>query len=82
MAIDVDDADRYYEEWSRRVQVLRPPHDEPWGARTFYLLDPFGNTLFVRESSTRTARPPRHRPEAAPAGCRLRPGSSCAAGPA
>lgn len=47
VAIEVDDADRYYEEWSRRVDVLRPPHDEPWGARTFDLLDPFGNTLFV-----------------------------------
>ena len=47
VALEVEDADRYYEEWSTRVDVLRPPHDEPWGARTFDLLDPFGNTLFV-----------------------------------
>jgi catechol 2,3-dioxygenase-like lactoylglutathione lyase family enzyme len=47
VALEVEDADRYYEEWSSRVDVLRPPHDEPWGARTFDLLDPFGNTLFV-----------------------------------
>jgi hypothetical protein len=27
--------------------VLRPPRDEEWNARTFDLLDPFGNTIFV-----------------------------------
>jgi uncharacterized glyoxalase superfamily protein PhnB len=27
--------------------MLRAPTDEPWGARTFDLLDPFGNTIFV-----------------------------------
>ena len=26
---------------------LRPPKNEEWGARTFDLLDPSGNTLFV-----------------------------------
>ena len=25
----------------------RPPKDEEWGARTFDLVDPFGNTIFV-----------------------------------
>lgn len=30
-----------------KVDVLRPPRDEPWGARTFDLLDPSGNTIFV-----------------------------------
>jgi uncharacterized glyoxalase superfamily protein PhnB len=43
----VDDADAYYREWSAKVDVLRPPKDEDWGARTFDLLDPFGNTIFV-----------------------------------
>ena len=47
VALHVDDADRYFNEWSSRVAVRRSPHDEPWGARTFDLLDPFGNTLFV-----------------------------------
>jgi hypothetical protein len=41
------DADRYFEEWSQKVDVLRTPKDESWGARTFDLLDPFGNTIFV-----------------------------------
>jgi hypothetical protein len=27
--------------------TLRPPKSEEWGARTFDLLDPSGNTLFV-----------------------------------
>jgi hypothetical protein len=31
-----------------KVEVLRVPKDEDWGARTFIdLLDPFGNTIFV-----------------------------------
>jgi uncharacterized glyoxalase superfamily protein PhnB len=42
--IRVDDADAYYGEWSAKVPVLRAPKDEEWGARTFDLLDPFGNT--------------------------------------
>jgi uncharacterized glyoxalase superfamily protein PhnB len=47
VSFHVDDADAYYAEWSARVPVLRAPHDEAWGARTFDLLDPSGNTLFV-----------------------------------
>ncbi len=47
VALRVDDADLYYNEWSPKVKVLRTPKDEPWGARTFDLLDPSGNTLFV-----------------------------------
>ena len=43
----MNDADAYYREWSAQVAVLRPPRDEEWDARTFDLLDPFGNTLFV-----------------------------------
>jgi catechol 2,3-dioxygenase-like lactoylglutathione lyase family enzyme len=47
VALEVEDADAYYREWSGRVAVLRPPKDESWEGRTFDLLDPFGNTLFV-----------------------------------
>ena len=47
VALEVADADACYREWSARVATLRPPRDEPWGARTFDLIDPFGNTLFV-----------------------------------
>ena len=46
-ALQVEDTDRYYDEWSTKVEVLRAPRDEEWGARTFDLLDPSGNTLFV-----------------------------------
>lgn len=47
VSLEVEDADAYYREWSSKVEVLRPPRNEPWGARTFDLLDPFGNTIFV-----------------------------------
>ncbi len=47
VSFEVDDADRYFAEWTEKVAVLRPPKDEPWGARTFDLSDPFGNTIFV-----------------------------------
>jgi uncharacterized glyoxalase superfamily protein PhnB len=47
VSLHVSDADRYYEEWQPRAATLRPPRNEPWGARTFDLLDPFGNTIFV-----------------------------------
>lgn len=47
VSLRVDDADAYYREWSPKVKVLRAPRDEEWGARTFDLLDPFGNTIFV-----------------------------------
>ncbi len=47
VSLQVDDADDYYDEWRERVAVKRPPKNEPWGARTFDLIDPFGNTIFV-----------------------------------
>ena len=47
VSLQVEDADAYYREWSAKVAVLRPPRDEDWDARTFDLLDPFGNTIFV-----------------------------------
>jgi catechol 2,3-dioxygenase-like lactoylglutathione lyase family enzyme len=52
VSLEVGDVDGCYEEWSRRVTVLRPPKDEPWGARTFDLIDPFGNTIFVMGPAT------------------------------
>ena len=56
VSLEVDDADAYYREWSAKVAVLRPPRDEEWDARTFDLLDPFGNTIFViGPASTRHA---------------------------
>lgn len=47
VSLHVDDVDACYREWSSRVATLRAPRDEEWGAHTFDLLDPFGNTIFV-----------------------------------
>jgi catechol 2,3-dioxygenase-like lactoylglutathione lyase family enzyme len=47
VSLRVANADSYYDEWSARVAVKRAPIDEPWGSRTFDLIDPFGNTIFV-----------------------------------
>ena len=47
VSLQVNDTDRYYREWSAKVAVLRAPRNEEWGARTFDLLDPTGNTIFV-----------------------------------
>jgi catechol 2,3-dioxygenase-like lactoylglutathione lyase family enzyme len=47
VSFQVDSADRYYDEWRTRVEIPRPPRDEAWGARTFSVHDPSGNTLFV-----------------------------------
>ena len=43
----VDDADKYYAEWSTKVAIANPPRDEYWRARTFGFSDPSGNTIFV-----------------------------------
>jgi len=40
-------ADACYQEWRDRVDIKRAAKDEPWGARTFDLLDPFANSIFV-----------------------------------
>jgi catechol 2,3-dioxygenase-like lactoylglutathione lyase family enzyme len=53
VSLDVADVDAYYSEWRPRVIVLRPPRNEPWGARTFDLRDPSGNTIFVTGASPR-----------------------------
>ena len=47
MSLEVTSADAYYHEWRDKVEIRRPPKDEPWGARTFDVIDPFGNTIFV-----------------------------------
>lgn len=43
----VDDADKYYEEWSSKITIEKPPRDEYWNARTFGFQDPSDNTIFV-----------------------------------
>ena len=46
-ALHVSSADAYYDEWRDKVPIERPPQDEYWGARTFSVHDPAGNTIFV-----------------------------------
>ena len=46
-SLRVNSADAYYEEWRQKVEIRRPPFNESWGARTFGVTDPFGNSLFV-----------------------------------
>lgn len=47
VSLEVEDADAYYETWKPHVEIRRPPKNETWGARTFDVIDPFGNTIFV-----------------------------------
>ncbi|MGQ0814148.1 MAG: glyoxalase superfamily protein [Gemmatimonadota bacterium] len=47
VALEVDAADAYYNEWKDKVEIKRPPMNEYWGARTFALHDPADNTIFV-----------------------------------
>ncbi|MDZ7630322.1 MAG: glyoxalase superfamily protein [Gemmatimonadaceae bacterium] len=47
VSLEVADADQYHREWSARTTIPDVPKDEAWGARTFSVADPFGNTLFV-----------------------------------
>jgi len=47
VSLEVDSADRYYAEWSARTEIPQPVREESWGARTFGVIDPFGNTIFV-----------------------------------
>ena len=47
VSLQVDSADAYYDEWRERVEIRRQPKNEVWGARTFDVIDPFGNTIFV-----------------------------------
>lgn len=60
--LDVGDADTLYEEWRRVVKIDAVPQNQPWGKRTFEVMDPFGNALFVvgpivDESTEGTADP-------------------------
>ena len=47
VSLEVESADAYYEEWRANVEIDRPPKNEDWGARTFSVQDPSGNTIFV-----------------------------------
>ena len=47
VSLHVDDVDAYFAEWSARVAVPAAPANQDWGARTFSVHDPSGNTLFV-----------------------------------
>lgn len=47
VALHVQSTDAYYDEWRDRVEIRRPPRNEEWGARTFGVIDPAGNGLFV-----------------------------------
>ena len=47
VSLEVESTDRYHAEWSARVPAVPAPRDESWGARTFDVQDPFGNTIFV-----------------------------------
>lgn len=48
VSLEVASADAYYDEWvGRGVVIEELPKDEEWGARTFGVTDPFGNTIFV-----------------------------------
>ena len=47
VSLQVESADAYYDAWRERVAIERPPRNEAWGGRTFDLVDPFGNTIFV-----------------------------------
>jgi catechol 2,3-dioxygenase-like lactoylglutathione lyase family enzyme len=47
LGLEVGDADAYYNEWRARVDIKDSPKNEEWGARTFSVIDPFGNTIFV-----------------------------------
>ena len=47
VSLQVDDADRYFSEWRARMDIPDAPRNQPWGARTFSVHDPAGNTIFV-----------------------------------
>jgi catechol 2,3-dioxygenase-like lactoylglutathione lyase family enzyme len=47
VSLEVQDADVYYDEWKKKVEIKRPPRNEYWGARTFSVQDPADNTIFI-----------------------------------
>jgi catechol 2,3-dioxygenase-like lactoylglutathione lyase family enzyme len=58
VALRVASADAYYEEWRTKVEIPKPPRDEEWGARTFGVRDPAGNTVFVIGPASRAGADP------------------------
>ncbi|MCG8608093.1 glyoxalase superfamily protein [bacterium] len=47
VSLEVESADKYYDEWHEKVEIRNPPKNESWEGRTFDVIDPFGNTIFV-----------------------------------
>jgi predicted enzyme related to lactoylglutathione lyase len=47
VSLRVGDADAYFEEWRQKGAAPTSPREEKWGARTFSVSDPSGNTIFV-----------------------------------
>jgi uncharacterized glyoxalase superfamily protein PhnB len=45
--LEVDDADALHEQWRAKTHIADPPENQPWGGRTFTVMDPSGNSLFV-----------------------------------
>ena len=45
--LDVQDADALYDEWNAKAEIGSPPGNQPWDARTFNVMSPFGNSLFA-----------------------------------
>ncbi len=59
----VDDLEAYFRRAAAQPKgaVLRPIETQPWGERSFYCRDPFGNKLcFVDGSTTFTGHPASH----------------------
>jgi uncharacterized glyoxalase superfamily protein PhnB len=47
VCLEVADADAVYHQWKAKTPISDIPKNEEWGARTFTVIDPFGNSLFV-----------------------------------
>ncbi len=47
VSLHVSDADATTVNGASKVEIKDPPRDEEWGARTFSVHDPAGNTIFV-----------------------------------
>lgn len=48
LALEVDDADAWYEHLAvHRVEIEVPPHNEPWGHRAFTVRDPDGLSIVI-----------------------------------
>jgi catechol 2,3-dioxygenase-like lactoylglutathione lyase family enzyme len=47
VSIEVEDTDAIFEEWASQLELTDRPKNEDWGARTFSIQDPSGNTLFI-----------------------------------